>query len=548
MALKISKQEWVNRFNIVYATIGDYFLKCSWCIKEYWSWEAANVMEGLVAMYRVTGDTNYLTEVEKHITFVLDTQGDYWKQDSNYTSNVFSPIVKFARLVTEDQLTQFYSTRDRIITFFESTVVPEVLTSMKEFSLDGISMITIGTNGPIPFNQQDQTFNWLMQLSFIVNKPQYRDLFVKYANFVKWSRTIYPTCFNSTKQTYSLPYRMYTGLPWDTTSGQWCSDRTCTMHTGYANSHVDFVMEGFFHSLGFNQQDVDMLANGFVYGKWNQDSAYPLLARELGGCGNNLAPYNDWHIAYETGDHYDFSRLGTVSTKVLEIMETITDILYQAGLPTNRWWTKVYNCVPMADGGTSCYQPDHQEQPDWMLRHISNILVTAEGLPPGPGPQICVEGAIRCNGNNREQCVNNNWVVVETCAYGCANGTCLPPTTTEPVFTELYATPSPVEVGKPFTIIGTAQNATTIYMSGPNQKGLNEHQHNSSFTHPNITLDTPGDYIYYFDAVGEGSTTEATLTISVKEKPKGISKAALILGGLALGTLIALAIAISRKK
>lgn len=430
----ISNDEWIDRYNQVYSTIGSYFLHCSWCVKEYWSWEAANVMESLNAMFKATGNIYYLEELEKMCIFVLDNEGGYGASDSNFTSNVFCPIVKFARFVQDNNLTQFDATKTRIINFMTSYVVPYVMTWMKEFTLDNIQMVTQvppGGNGPMPFNQQDQTFIWLLHLSYLINEPSYRTLFQKFANFVKWSRNFVPCCFDTSKTTYTLAYRRYTGLSWDNSSGEWCSSADCAMELGYAGSHVDLVMEGYFHGIGFTKADVEYITNGFVYGMWNQDEINPLINRNMGGCGQNMAPYSDWHSANLTGELENFPRIGVVNSKVLEICEKIIEKVYLAGSPSSNFWTKVYKCVTMTDGSgnQSCYS-DMQEQPDWLLREIAHVLTTRSLLPAGPGPE-CLVGETRCNGNVLQQCVDGTFTDTESCAYGCSNNECNAPPTSE---------------------------------------------------------------------------------------------------------------------
>lgn len=390
----LSKDQWVARFNKVYATVGDYFLKSQGYPKVYWPWEAANVMEGLVAMLRATGDLYYAEELENMSNYILDNEQGYFVGDSNFTANVFCPIVKFARLVTDKKYYEFYAIRDKIVTFINNVVIPVVKTWIKEFQLDGKTMNCVWDNGPIPFNQQDQTFVWLLHLSFmtdavpnILERNLYRDYFKKYAEFVKWARVFTPCCFDTSKQTYKLAYRRYTGLPGDLTGGFWCSTPDCDMVMNYSNYHVDIVMEGVFNNLGFTKQDAEYIANGFVYGMWDQNQSYPLLSLELGGCGQNIIQYDDFHKAYLTGQLINFIRLAIINPKVMEISEKIVDNVYRVGEAQNKWWTTVYHCVPMTNGGQSCYA-DIQEQPDWMLREIGNILTTMEGFPPGPGPEI----------------------------------------------------------------------------------------------------------------------------------------------------------------
>jgi len=381
--MAITNAEYVSRFKTVYATVGLHFLVDY--NKLYWEQDAANVMEGLLAMFRVTNDKFFSDELAKHITYMMDNDQGASINNPLFISHMYGNAVKFARMVTEAKLTQYYALRDRIVTFVENTLMPNVLASFKEFIIDNVPMVTMGLDGPIPFNQQDQIYVMMYHLSFIVKKPQYITYLEKFANFEKWSRVMQTSCYDPTKTGYTLAYRRYTGLPWDTTQGSWCSTPDCSVELNYANPHVDFVMECFFNGVGYNAGDVQLLINNVLYSMWNQSSTYPLISRTLGGCAKNLVPYNDFHTATHTGWTFNFIRLGVLSDKVLAIFETINDIIYQRGIIQNSWWTSVYRCVQdPTSGDTICYG-DLQEQPDWMLRGIGNILVTRGKCPPGPG-------------------------------------------------------------------------------------------------------------------------------------------------------------------
>ena len=65
-------------------------------------------------------------------------------------------------------------------------------------------------------------------------------------------------------------------------------------------------------------------------------------------------------------------------------------------------------------------------------------------------------------------------------------------------FTSLEAVPNPVRVGEPFMIIGETVDTNTVYMSGPDVDGLDEHSHTPSFTHPNLMIGTKGIHRYFF--------------------------------------------------
>ncbi|RLG44454.1 MAG: hypothetical protein DRN81_04555, partial [Thermoproteota archaeon] len=49
----------------------------------------------------------------------------------------------------------------------------------------------------------------------------------------------------------------------------------------------------------------------------------------------------------------------------------------------------------------------------------NSSTLTCNPKPPEVVEKVCEEGAKRCSNNNLEQCINNSWQTIESCKYGC---------------------------------------------------------------------------------------------------------------------------------
>lgn len=119
-----------------------------------------------------------------------------------------------------------------------------------------------------------------------------------------------------------------------------------------------------------------------------------------------------------------------------------------------------------------------------------------------------------------------------------------PPPEQYPVFQSLTFSPNIIKVGDLFSIIGQVINADAVYISGPDEKGLNEQRLDINFIFNNIIIEISGQHVFYFRAVNSPPgevplTTEIELTITILAKdeepptePKG--------GGQVLGIILGL--------
>lgn len=410
----------------------------------YWAWDNTPIVEGYLNMYMATGNTAYLDKVIVNTDLIIskatidpvDLSTTLRGASSGYLgwwdlekpidpiltySRITFPMIKFAYVVRNAGLSQYYPKADQYVQFVETNFIPRYDVQWRECGTIGFWLE--GAVASSPNNRASHVGRLHLYLWLIKGDQKYYDRSVKYANKFKstllerndgpsgasyyfWNYANKAGC-----KTVGSTYQCDPNLACPSEGRNDCVTNpaawTCSgpLEMSYGNYDMMLLLDYYEAGIAFTSSDLQKFINTFKEGTLvtttevsdSPNGQYIETPTTRWKVEPDQASSNEGYYSETSGMHH-WARLGHYDAVITDVAQRITRFVHEDALLEGTFFNHVYTCVRDTRSATAQYcvtsstpgwDDNFRATPAYSMSRMAHLVLSEEKLSPLGQPPVC---------------------------------------------------------------------------------------------------------------------------------------------------------------